>query len=117
MDQLFKTGRSFTIFPLKVFYMQPAEPADFPVKAGVGVSKKVFKKAVHRNRVKRLLREVYRTEKAPLYHFAQKENKQLVLFILYVDKVLPEIDQVKNKMPFVISKLIKQMHETVASDT
>lgn len=117
MDQLFTAGRSFTIFPLKVFYMQPAVPLDFPVKAGVGASKRFFKKAVHRNRIKRLLREVYRTEKMPLYHFAEKESKQLVLFVLYIDKVLPEIDQVKNKMPFVISKLIKQLHETVASDT
>lgn len=117
MDQVFAKGKSFSIFPLRVFYIQPDEKLDFPIKAGVGVSKKYFRKAVHRNRVKRLLREVYRTEKNALYECEEMKNKQLVLFILYTDKTLPDINQLKNKMPFVIAKLIKQLHETVASDT
>ena len=116
-DQLFATGNSFTIFPLKLFYLQPSQILDFPVKAGIGVSKKYFKKAVRRNHIKRLLREVYRAEKKALYHFVEAENKQVILFILYIDKTLPDINQVKNKMPFVLSKLIKQLHETIASNT
>jgi len=117
INQLFAKGRSFAILPFKVFYTQPNEKLDSRVKAGMGVSKKYFRRAVHRNRVKRLMREVYRTEKKPLYDFAEQQDKQLVLFILYIDKTLPDLNQLKNKMPFVIARLIKQLHETVTEDT
>ena len=90
---------------------------DSGVKRQVWGEQKYFRRAVHRNRVKRLMREVYRTEKKPLYDFAEQQDKQLVLFILYIDKTLPDLNQLKNKMPFVIARLIKQLHETVTEDT
>ena len=44
------------------------------------------------------MREVYRTEKKkPLYDFAEQQDKQLVLFILYIDKTLPDLNQLKTK--------------------
>ena len=117
MEALFKEGRSFTVFPLKVFYLMPEKPLDFYVKAAVGASSRNFKKAVDRNRVKRLLREAYRTEKLPLHLFLQQNNQQVAVFILYIDKVLPEYTTVKAKMPIVVQRLIKQLHEKAVTNT
>ena len=117
LEALFKEGKSFTIFPLKVFYLVPEKPLDFYVNAGVGASSRNFKKAVDRNRVKRLLREAYRTEKLPLHVFLQQHNLQVAVFILYIDKILPEYKAVKTKMPIVLQRLIKQLHEKAVTNT
>ena len=84
MDQLFTVGRSVSVFPLKVFYNEVDIDLDFPVKLGVGVSSRNFKKAVERNRIKRLLREAYRLNKQPLIEFANTNNKKIIVFILFI---------------------------------
>lgn len=117
MEEVFSKGKTFTVFPLKVFYLQPAQQLDFCVKTGVGVSSRNFKKAVQRNLVKRLLREAYRTEKIPLHNFLQQQNRQAAVFILYIDKVLPVYSTVKAKMPVALKRLIHELNETVAKNT
>ena len=116
LDELFKKGKTFTVFPVKVFYAF-ADDQDNAVKAGVGVSKKFFKKAVHRNRIKRLLREAYRIEKLPLHQHLAHTQKQLVLFLLFVDKELPSYDLLKEKMRSCIQRLINELHEVDLKNT
>lgn len=55
-------------------------------KFGVSVSKRYFKKAVHRNRVKRLLRECYRLNKE-VYKEAFGEKTMAMMF--WVSSELP----------------------------
>ncbi len=117
LEQVFSEGKSFTVFPVKVFYLKPNTPLDFPVKVGVGVSGKHFKKAVDRNRIKRLLREAYRTEKLALHKYLQEQNKHVVVFLLYIDKVLPEYAVIKTKMPLILERIIKQLNEASAANT
>ncbi len=117
MDQLFTVGRSVSVFPLKVFYNEVDIDLDFPVKLGVGVSSRNFKKAVERNRIKRLLREAYRLNKQPLIEFANTNNKKIIVFILFIDKSLPEQEVLHNKLPLLIDKLIKQLNEITVANT
>jgi ribonuclease P protein component len=116
LEEIFSKGKTFTIHPIKVFYLHPSEALDFPVKAGVGVSSKYFKKAVHRNRIKRLLREAYRTEKILLHEYLNEQGKQVIIFLLYVDKVLPVYATIKTKVQFALTRLIKQLNETSTSN-
>jgi len=92
---------------MKVFYLEVDEQ-DNSVKAGVGVSSRNFKKAVERNRIKRLLREAYRTEKISLYDHLEGNKKHAALFLLYIDKIMPEFVLLKEKMHLVIQRLIKE---------
>ncbi len=111
LAELFSHKQSFLHFPVKVFYMQPLQPLDNTVKAGVGANSRNFKKAVHRNRIKRLLREAYRLNKLPLHQYLAEHNKQAVVFFLYIDKVLPQKGVLQNKMPLIIQELIKRLNE------
>ena len=65
IEYLFKEGKSFSIFPLRVLYTINAasEKPTNNLRAGFSVSTRNFKKAVDRNRIKRLLREAYRLQK------------------------------------------------------
>ena len=116
-EALFAGGKTFTVFPLKVFYLLPGEKLDFCIKTGVGASSRNFKKAVDRNKVKRLLREAYRTEKLPLHQFLEGHNAQLALFILYVDRAMPAYEPLKAQMPILMQRLIKELHAKVVKNS
>ena len=104
---LFANGKSFLVFPLKVFYSFTVIKAENNIAFGVGVSKRNFKNATDRNRVKRLLREAYRLNKIPLHQAII--TKQLNLFVLFVDKTLPQKRMdIDDKMIKIINKLIKK---------
>ena len=69
---LFSNGKSASAFPITVLF-DFAENAAEPLQAGVTVSSRKFKKAVERNRVKRILREGYRLQKFPLEQYLKRK--------------------------------------------
>jgi ribonuclease P protein component len=114
LDNLFKNGKSFLIFPLKVFYFFNDKENENLVRCGVGVSKKHYAKAVDRNRIKRLMREGFRLNKLPLE--AAIELKQLTFFMLFIDKTMPlNYAAIEDKAKLVIAKLIKRYNEDVVA--
>ncbi len=114
LDILFKNGKSFLIFPLKVFYLFSDADIDEKIHCGVGVSKKHYAKAVDRNRIKRLLREGFRLNKISLQETIQQ--KQLSFFILYIDKTMPVgYVAIEDKMKQVIIKLNKRYTDEMAT--
>jgi ribonuclease P protein component len=116
-EHVFSQGKSFTVFPIKIFYLQPDVLLDFPVKVGIGVSARNFKKAVERNRIRRLVREAYRTEKLLLHKYLKEHNRQVIVFLLYTDKTLPDLTTLKMKIPLIFEQLIKRLHEAGATNT
>lgn len=110
LEQLFAQGKTFLVFPIKVFYLPITQAEnEVLVQAGVGTSSRNFKNATDRNRIKRLLREAYRLNKLPLHNFLQEQEKSVAVFFLYIDKTLPQQNILQQKMPLVLDKLIKNL--------
>ncbi len=107
LQELFAKAQSFPVFPLKVFYMPLEENA--PLQVGVGVSSRNFRKAVDRNRIKRLLRECYRLHKLPLHDLVSGKKKPVAVFFLYIGKELPEYSLLEEKMELALQKLESQL--------
>lgn len=63
ISRLFKEGRSFTKYPLKLVYLRVERPDFTTHRTAVSVPKRNFKKAVERNFLKRLVREAFRKNK------------------------------------------------------
>ena len=118
VQQVFSVGKSFIVFPLKIFYMQELSDENSVIKIGFGAGSRNFKKAVDRNRIKRLLREAYRLEKEPVCKFLLEHNKKVTVFILYIDKIMPKNGIIKEKLPKTLQKLITRItDEKITSNT
>jgi ribonuclease P protein component len=120
LEHLFAKGKSFSVFPIKVFYTITNQSnvdglvADSAlVQAGVGVSSRIFKRAHDRNKVKRLLREVYRTQKQPLYKTVVANQQALNVFFLYIGKELPVFADLQIAMEKTLEKLIRKISEPI----
>jgi ribonuclease P protein component len=108
IEQLFKEGKSFSNFPFRVLYMAVEKEAHLvqdALQCGFGVSTRHFKKAVHRNRVKRLMREAWRLQKNELQQLMATGEKHLAVFIIYTGNELPAYPHVYEKISNIIKKL------------
>lgn len=104
IDEVFKKGRSFTDFPFRIIYLFPEENKS-QLQAGFAVSSKNFKRAVDRNRIKRLMREAYRLQKNPLQVALQEKQNNLVVFIVFTGKELPVFTETKDKIKSLLTRL------------
>jgi ribonuclease P protein component len=115
IDELFEKGKSFTVFPLRVSYS--FAPAAAPIlQAGVTASKRNFKKAVDRNRIKRLLREAYRLQKMELDLEVKQRSVKGFIFFMYTDKTIAPFITIKEAMALSLKKLLQKLprHEGTA---
>ena len=107
IDKLFSDGESFLAYPFKVVFLRNPISLKSPIQAGFSVGKRNFKRAVQRNRVKRLMREAYRLRKSELYE--QINTDRLAVFFIFIGKSIPEYPEVDKGIKNAIKKLVKEM--------
>ena len=81
------------------------------MQAAFSVSSKNFKKAVDRNRIKRLMRETYRLQKFVLQSKLEENGHYLAIFIIYTGNPLPEFENIFEKMTTALHHLEKIISE------
>ena len=90
---------------LLLIYRLYEGPQPAMLQAGVTVRKKQFKRAVDRNRVKRLLREAYRQQNAELKSAVAQGPWSIDVFLLYTGQVMPVYADVYRSMTEALRKL------------
>ncbi|MCK0158089.1 ribonuclease P protein component [Cellulophaga sp. F20128] len=111
IEQLFTEGKTVTNFPIKLIYL-PCTLENTPLKVGVTVAKRNFKSAVDRNRIKRLLREAYRSNKHIVYNNIEGDY---ALLFLYIGKQMPESETIEKSTIAVLTKLQKKLSDEKSS--
>ena len=106
IDELFNSGSSFYLQPLKVLLLEKKIESTFPAQILITVSAKNFPSAVDRNKIKRLIRESFRLNKHLLYDGLNFKNKKLLIAIIYSSKKIEPFSLIEEKVVASLQKII-----------
>jgi len=117
LEKLFTGGKSksFSVFPLRVVYLLTDQPDGdlqhvVPVKMMVSVSKRHFKQAVKRNRVKRQVREAYRLQKQLITEpMATRPQQQLLIAFIWLADELYTSDEVAKHVAQLLNRIVEKL--------
>lgn len=114
IEKLFKGGRSKSMvaYPLRVVYAQKADDdgESAPAQMLVSVSKRHFKHAVDRNRVKRQVREAYRKHKHTVAQALEaKGGGHLMMAFVWQDNALHDTAEVERKVQNLLTRIAERL--------
>ena len=99
IEKMFAGGsRSFSVFPLRVVYL-PVEELEADASILISVSKRRFKRAVKRNRVKRQIREAYRVNK----------QCRLAIAFIYLSDQLVEYAVIEERVKTALARIAEKV--------
>ena len=107
INRLFSEGQAFIAYPFRVVCLFLSDEEEIPVRVMVSVSKKRFKRAVKRNKVKRLMRESYRVNKHGLTELLTDKNKQAYISFQYVANEILSFQYIETRMKMALDKIKK----------
>ena len=103
--ELFTEGTSVKTFPLKLLYLRVPPETPVTAQAAFSVPKRNFRKAVKRNRIKRLMREAYRLQKP---YFFNKVPTSYAFMFLYIGRQEPDFKKLNQAMNTLMEKFLEQ---------
>lgn len=98
IDTLYKTGKKFVAWPMRITYLPIT---DAPTQVLIWAPKSLFKHAVDRNHMRRLMREAYRLNK----HILCAENNYYHLAFNYIDKQTQDFHVIEKAMKKALQRL------------
>lgn len=106
IDKIFSEGQVVKAYPFRLHFLLHDEQALSTLQAAVSVSKRHFKKAVDRNRVKRLMREAYRLQNEELKSAAAHSKSNLAMMLIYNSRELPDQQFTSQKIAILLQKVM-----------
>ncbi|MBO7260179.1 MAG: ribonuclease P protein component [Bacteroidaceae bacterium] len=113
IDRLFTEGdRSIGVFPVRLVFLQLPEDEFSGVNVMVSASKRHFKRAVARNRVKRQLREYYRLNSNNINQALKTNGKGLLLALIFTDSKLWGSEKLGKRLDSAFEKLLSSIENS-----
>lgn len=112
IEKIIGEGKSVHMYPFRFSWIVTDLKTNFPVQFAISVPKRFFKRAVDRNRIKRLVREVYRKNKSDLYLLLKSGNLQCALLVIFSGKSVPEYAEVEKKFLLTLQRFEETILKT-----
>lgn len=114
IEALFKKEKAISESPIRLIWAEMEDKTGkFPLQTGFSVSKRNFKKAVDRNKVKRLMREGFRKNKEGIYSFLGEKDLKYSILLIYTQREIIPYKELEQKIISALSRfeetLKKQM--------
>lgn len=104
---IFLSGKSFISYPLRVVYLPHEQSFAAKCSILVTVPKKRLKKAVDRNRIKRLIREAYRLNKEIVNEIEFTDASKLDIAFVYVKDDIADYNAINLAMQKALKQIAK----------
>ena len=110
IDRLFREGnRQISVFPVRLVWLLADDIEG--VQVLISAPKRNFHHAVDRNRIKRQIREFYRTGSSSLKETVALKGKGLALAFLFNDNKLWQSDKLDQRLSQALEKLVETLSE------
>ncbi|MDX2359232.1 MAG: ribonuclease P protein component [Crocinitomicaceae bacterium] len=111
IDEVFKAGVSIKAYPF-IALIYPTQFSDGnSLKFVFSAPKKKFKKAVQRNRVKRICKEAVRLNKSSLEEYLVNNKQQLAVVLIYTSNDELKFEQLQRKTQKLFNAIIQHLNE------
>ena len=107
IETLFAGSRAISAYPLRVVFRKKDE--EQPTQLLITVSKRHFKHAVDRNRIKRLIREAYRLNKQLLLDAPSMQGKSLDLAFIWISDELSDFCTIESRVKNLLQRISENL--------
>lgn len=104
ISRIFNNGIFFYSDIISIAFVKSLDIGQTKHKIGISVPKKLFKLAVTRNKIKRLIREAYRLNKHSLYKNSTNDDIYNIMFI-YKSKTVLSYNNIQAEIVKILKKV------------
>jgi ribonuclease P protein component len=117
VETLFSSESKWLVYPFRLVIHQEETkelPEEWKPKVLISVSKRNFKNAHDRNKIKRRIREAYRTQKTEfitsvLSRLSKSSAKELHIGFIYIGKTIESYSLVSEKMKKALKEILSKV--------